>query len=95
MQYEEFVDSLRDDACPAQAGAHLEALWHDGRGDWHGAHDIVQRLDDSTAARIHAYLHRKEGDEWNSRYWHRRAGSEFPEGLDLQEEWETLVRRLL
>lgn len=47
------------------------------------------------AARVHAYLHRKEGDDRNSRYWHRQAGTTYPEHLTLDEEWEHLVRELL
>lgn len=47
------------------------------------------------AARIHAYLHRKEGDEWNSKYWHRRAGSVHPQKLSLEQEWESLVSELV
>ncbi|EIC21641.1 hypothetical protein [Thiorhodovibrio frisius] len=52
-------------------------------------------LSQTGAARIHAYLHRKEGDLWNSRYRHRRAGSVFPDHLSLQEEWDMLVRENL
>ena len=47
------------------------------------------------AARVHAYLHRKEGDEQNSRYWHRQAGSVFPEDTGFENEWDGLVRELL
>lgn len=44
-------------------------------GDWDAAHQIVQQCeDDSTAAWIHAVLHKIEGDLSNSRYWYRRAG---------------------
>ncbi len=44
-------------------------------GDWNGAHNIVQKTEnDSTAAWIHAVLHKIEGDPDNSRYWYRRAG---------------------
>jgi hypothetical protein len=95
MQYREFMDSLGRQTCPAGLGPYLEALWHEARGDWDTAHEIVQQLNDATAARIHAYLHRKEGDEWNSRYWHRRAGSTLPEELSLDEEWDLLVRMLV
>ena len=52
-------------------------------------------MDGATAARIHAYLHRKEGDEWNSRYWHRRAGTSYPENMSLAQEWEYLVDMLV
>ena len=73
----------------------MRALWYDAKGEWDAAHEIVQGLDDVTAARIHAYLHRKEGDEWNARYWHRRAGSGFPEKTSLQEEWTSLLREIV
>ena len=42
--------------------------------DWHGAHRIVQDLDTSDAAWIHAHLHRVEGDLGNAAYWYARAG---------------------
>ena len=44
-------------------------------GDWNAAHQIVQQYDtDTTAAWIHAVLHKIEADQDNSRYWYRRAG---------------------
>ncbi len=51
-----------------------EAISRAGKGDWEGAHDIVQVMDGKAAAHIHAYLHRVEGDQWNAEYWYRRAG---------------------
>lgn len=94
MQYQVFIDSLGSNTCPNGMEPCLQALWHDARGDWDTAHEIVQEMNDAMAARIHAYLHRKEGDDWNSRYWHQRAGSVYPEGMSLEEEWDSLVRRL-
>ena len=94
MQYQEFIDSLKSPTCPGGLDPCLQALWYDARDEWDTAHEIVQAMGDVMAARIHAYLHRKEGDDWNSRYWHRRAGSEFPEGMRLEEEWDLLVRQL-
>ena len=94
MQYREFIDSLDQDACPGRLEPCLQALWYDAKGEWDTAHEVVQQMDDVMAARIHAYLHRKEGDDWNSRYWHRRAGSVFPEGMSLEAEWDSLVREL-
>jgi hypothetical protein len=42
---------------------------------WDAAHQVVQQYEsDSTAAWIHAVLHKIEGDLDNSRYWYRRAG---------------------
>jgi hypothetical protein len=95
MQYREFIDSLERQQCPGTLDPRLQALWYDAAGEWDRAHEIVQQLGDAMAARIHAYLHRKEGDDWNSRYWHRRAGTAFPAGTDLASEWEALVRELL
>lgn len=95
MAYQAFIDSLGEDACPAGLEPCLRALWYDAQGNWGQAHEIVQNMDDVMAARIHAYLHRKEGDDWNARYWHRRAGTAFPAGMGLDEEWDTLVRELV
>jgi len=94
MQYAAFIDSLGRPAPPAGVDPCLQALWHDASGDWTTAHEIVQALDGRSAARIHAYLHRKEGEDWNARYWHRQAGTVFPEGVSLREEWDGLVREL-
>ncbi len=94
MQYQDFIDSLYRNACPGGLEPCLQALWYDAKGEWDAAHEIVQKMDDVMAAQIHAYLHRKEGDDWNSRYWHRRAGSVFPEGMSLEEEWDSLLREL-
>ena len=42
---------------------------------WDAAHGIVQQYElDTTAAWIHAVLHKIEGDLSNSRYWYHRAG---------------------
>ncbi|MDW3196150.1 MAG: hypothetical protein R8G66_27510 [Cytophagales bacterium] len=66
-----------------------QALKLDKEGDWQGAHDLVDQLGGQDAAWVHAYLHRKEGDQWNADYWYRRAGqSSFSGSLD--EEWEQL-----
>jgi len=95
MKFQEFIDSLNQDTCPHELEPCLQALWYDATGDWGTAHEIVQRMDDAMSARIHAYLHRKQGDEWNSRYWHRHAGSTFPQHLSLEQEWESLVTLLI
>ncbi len=43
-------------------------------GQWNAAHEMVQQYEtDTTAAWIHAVLHKIEGDHDNSRYWYRRA----------------------
>lgn len=92
--FETFIQSLEKALPPAGLTDHLKALWHDRRGDWDAAHTCVQDLPDRSAAHIHAYLHRKEGDIWNADYWYRRAGRQRPD-LTLDEEWEQIVRVML
>lgn len=72
----------------------LYALWLDGHGEWEKAHDQVDQLPGKSVARVHAYLHRKEGDQWNADYWYKRAGEIRP-NLSLEQEWENLVIRFL
>ena len=95
MNYQEFIDSLKSNECPQQLDPCLRALWYEASGDWHTAHEIVQQLDSAGAARVHAYLHRKQGDIWNSKYWHRRAGTSFPENMSPEQEWKCLVTSYL
>ncbi len=68
---------------------YIEALKADHDGDWEKAHNIVQDMESNEAAWIHAYLHRKEGDEWNAGYWYRRANKPFFKG-SLENEWKEL-----
>ena len=72
----------------------LKAMWHDAKGDWKAAHDIVDGGSDPFASWIHAYLHRKEGDEWNAGYWYRQAGRPFPKTA-LEEEHLEIVEFIL
>lgn len=54
------------------------------------AHAEVDQLPGKSAAKVHAYLHRKEGDDWNAEYWYGRAGVSRP-SVSLDEEWEVLL----
>lgn len=91
MDYETFISSLKDTSPPSNIAPHLLSLWHDAHGDWEQAHEVVQNATDAISARIHAYLHRKEGDLWNARYWYNRAGVNQFSG-SLSDEWDVLVR---
>ncbi|MDX2048434.1 MAG: hypothetical protein SFU87_16730 [Chitinophagaceae bacterium] len=93
MTFEQFQQSLQNQH-PPDVTDYLKALWHDGKGNWEKAHHIIQDIEDKTAAWIHAYLHRKEGDLWNADYWYNRAGKKRPD-ISLQEEWTTLINTLL
>jgi hypothetical protein len=72
----------------------LLALWWDGKGNWERAHEIAQELPGPDGAWVHAYLHRKEGDEGNAGYWYRRGGRMVARG-DLKVEWEEIVEEML
>jgi hypothetical protein len=71
----------------------LKALWNVSNGNWERAHEIAQSKEgDRDYDRIHAYLHREEGDRFNAGWWYRQLGMEFPK-ISLQEEWEELVKK--
>ena len=93
MDFETFRKSLARSTPPEELSAELEALWSDARGDWDGAHRLVQDLETPESAWVHAYLHRKEGDISNAGYWYRRAGRP-PKDVALGIEWEEIARAL-
>ena len=94
MDIAEFMSSLSGDLPPAGVSVCLKSLWFDGKGEWEKAHEQVDKLAGKEAARVHAYLHRKEGDSWNADYWYQRAGANRPDS-SLQEEWAYLVKQFL
>jgi hypothetical protein len=91
---DEFRHSLADPAPPPGLPLAVQGLWWDGHGDWNRAHQCAQDQDDAEGAAVHAYLHRKEGDLSNARYWYRHAGRSEQTG-PLQTEWDSLARELL
>ncbi len=94
MTFFEFKSSLDSAEQPKGINPFLLALWHDAKGDWEKAHALIQDIDNLDGAWIHAYLHRKEGDEGNARYWYHRAEKKFPK-ISLEEEWEEIVSSFL
>lgn len=94
MTFDDFQTSLSNGQPPSSLPAYLKSLWHEGKGDWEKAHTIIQDIEDTTAAWIHAYLHRKEGDNGNADYWYRRAGRKRP-AVSLEQEWKDIVTELL
>lgn len=94
MTFDEFRASLAGDEPPAGLGPAARALWLDGKERWSDAHDLASEIDGETGARVHAYLHRKEGDLDNAGYWYRRASRPAATGA-LAAEWEELVRDFL
>ena len=96
MKYtvQQFAESLASDRPTVDLEAPLAGLWWDAKGDWDKAHQCVDHLDDPAGMRVHAYLHRKEGDLGNAGYWYRRTGRRAPD-LSLEAEHTMLLRDLL
>ena len=89
------LDEFRE--CPSEPSGltpPLRALWYDARNDWQTAHQVAQDGDSSASAWVHAYLHRREGDISNARYWYARAGRPEHRG-SLESEWTAIVSALL
>jgi hypothetical protein len=95
MKFAEFEQSLNAAEPPASLHLALQALWWDAKGDWNKAHECAQADEgNSSCDWVHAYLHRKEGDASNARYWYGRAGKPVAKGT-LPEEWRAVVQALI
>jgi hypothetical protein len=93
MTAEAFLRTLGEQAPPAGLPVTLEALWWDKKGDWGRAHGLVDELETPDGMAVHAYLHRKEGADWNAEYWYQRAGKSYYRP-GLEAEWNALVEGL-
>ncbi len=89
-----FKSSLKEPHPPLSLSNALQALWYDANGDWDKAHDLAQIEENAISNWVHAYLHRKEGDQFNASYWYRRADKPVCK-LSLDEEWEQIAAELL
>jgi len=93
MTFEQYLLSLQNNHSP-ELSDYLVSLWYDKKGNWDKAHQVAQGIPDKDGSWIHAYLHRVEGDTWNSNYWYTIAGKKMP-NISLEEEWERLVHYFL
>jgi hypothetical protein len=94
MTLPEFRASLNEAAPAAGLSPLMAALWWDAKGSWEQAHEIAQDVNTPDGAWVHAYLHRKEGDNSNAGYWYRQARRSHSR-LSLVEEWDEIVAALL
>jgi hypothetical protein len=92
------TDAFNDSAAaapPTEASPAVQALWWLRRGEWARAHECVQAHEGQPDCdRVHAHLHRQEGDLANAGYWYRRAGRPVSD-LPLAAEWAALTEELL
>jgi hypothetical protein len=94
MTLDEFRQSLTEAKPPAGLTQALLGLWWDAKGNWKRAHESAQHDEGMEGSLVHAYLHRKEGDQSNAAYWYSRAGKPVcREPLDA--EWLSIVTALL
>ena len=94
MDIADFRATLANPEPPPALSYALRALWLDARGNWDGAHDAAQADEGGAGDWVHAYLHRKEGDNGNAAYWYRRAGKPVCR-TSLDEEWAAIAGALL
>lgn len=94
VKFEAFMKSVESGETPVGLDEALLSLWWDGRGDWERAHELAQSAGTRAGDWVHAYLHRKEGDEGNAGYWYSRGGKP-PFNGSLEQEWVAMVRELL
>ena len=65
------------------------------RGDWRGAHRIVQEDEESRlACWAHGIVHLMEGDVANARYWYRSAGRPLHADVSIEKEIAALSAQL-
>ncbi len=94
MTVDDFRKSLSASEPPAACSHPLAGLWWDAKGDWKRAHESTQQDEGKDGSWVHAYLHRKEGNQRNTAYWYSRAGKPvYRESLD--EEWQAILEVLL
>jgi hypothetical protein len=94
MDHQQFKASIAGAEPPADLSAPLAALWWDAKADWARAHSLVDELESKDGMAVHAYLHRKEGSDWNANYWYDRSGRDHHRP-SLDDEWKALVDALL
>ena len=94
MTFEDFRESLKAPQPPQGLNQALTGLWWDAKGDWTRAHESAQQDEGPAGSWVHAYLHRKEGDQSNAAYWYGRAGKSVCRE-SLESEWRQIAEALI
>ena len=73
----------------------LSALLYTSQNEWEKAHEIAQKKEGNLDYdKIHALLHRIEGDEFNAKYWYGRINKTYAEH-SINQEWNILTTSYL
>jgi hypothetical protein len=94
MTLDDFRKSLSATEPPAGLSHAAVGLWWDAKGDWKRAHESAQQDEGQEGSWVHAYLHRKEGDQDNAAYWYDRAGKPVCRE-PVEAEWLIIARSLI
>ena len=84
MTLEEFRQSLAASEPPAGLTQALAGLWWDAKGDWTRAHESAQQDEGKDGSWVHAYLHRKEGDQGNAAYCTAEQANSFAKSRSMR-----------
>ena len=94
MQFDEFINSTKEDAPPQSLSEPLQAMWYARKGDWETAHNIAQSIGTELGSWIHAYLHRVKGDLSKAEYWYKRADKP-PHSGSTDAEADDIINSIL
>jgi hypothetical protein len=94
MTLDEFRQSLATTEPPPGLTLALTGLWWDAKGDWNRAHESTLQDKGPEGSWVHAYLHRKEGNQGNAANLYKRAGKPVCQ-QPLDAEWLTIATALL
>ncbi|MBF0277306.1 MAG: hypothetical protein HQM13_05940 [SAR324 cluster bacterium] len=89
------IDELKNISDPnILENIYHQAIWYELHNNWDRSHQIVQKLSSRHAKWVHAYLHRKEGDIGNSKYWYLQAEKNYPGNIGFDEEIRSILKEL-
>ena len=94
MNYDSFIKSIKDISPPIDISLPLKSMWYAKKGEWDKAHQIAQDITSLLGSWIHAYLHRIGGDQYNAKYWYKRANIE-PINTNLDDEANQIIMYIL
>jgi len=94
MDYSEFIISISSNTPPNLDSQLLLAMWYSLKDEWDTSHEIVQDINSTDAAWVHAHLHKIEGDMSNAKYWYDKATKNTLD-LSIEGEAEEIIKFLL